>query len=231
MRLNPKKQKENEMKKIFATALAALFMTATITGCGPTKEENGNTTGTNNAETGEEHKEIEIVPTQEILDADMESFKVQIGNDFIVELPITLEKLMEKGVVIPDDVNPINEIVRKGTSETLDVTINGLTCQLGFGIFGEEYELQLKDCTLKSLDSGLYTGRYCPFVLPKGIKVGSTMDELKAAYGEPDSSELDYCEYNFYSSDKTLRIGTMFHFDIEKQVLTNISYSIYDETE
>lgn len=174
------------MKKIFATALAALLMTATITGCGPTKEENGNTTGTNNAETGEEHKEIEIVPTQEILEADISSCKVQIGNDLIVELPITLEKLMSMGATVPDDVDPENDIVDSGLHGSKNVTLN-ISGNLYSFIFynNTDKNIKLKDCVCIGVWDKIERNNYtAQCVLPGGIRVGSTREEVKDVYGE-----------------------------------------------
>lgn len=220
------------MKKIFVTALAALLMTAAFTGCGANEATDNNSTESDTVEVVDP-KEIDLVPTQEILDADIESCKIQLGNDVILELPITLEKLMQMGATIPDDINPVNEILAQGRGTSIDVTINGNTYELGFDIFGDAYQLQLKDCSITGGDTG-----YFPFIMPKGIKVGSTVEDVKAAYGEPEREYLDSFSYNFTwdigkknsnGKDMQQRIHIAFYIDIEKHIVNKISFSVHEE--
>lgn len=208
------------MKRNLLIIIAAVAMMTSVAGCGAEKESASDNNAAVTVHEVVAPKEIEIVPMQEIIDADVTSAKVQIGNNIVVKLPITLEKLIEMGATVPDDINPVNEVVNANSGKRIELSIENFKFSSYY--WNEtDNRAQLKDCVVNStanLGEGDYWENDDYIVLPKGIKVGSSVTELKSAYGEPSAEDLDRMEYQF---GKNL---FKFDIDLEKQTITKILY-------
>lgn len=232
---------ENKLKKnIILALIMAASMTATITSCGKSGEEvsskpaqevsNGTEQSSYNeamgidealteAETEAEVEEVVIEPTQEILDADIDSCKLQLGNK-VYTLPVTLQTLLDDGATIVNDVNPINDVISGMEGDYVEFIINNQEYYVCFWNLTIDKK-QIKDCFM--VDTFPYQEEKIinnNIIYPKGIKVGSTVEELKAAWGEPTKDDLN--ELN-YIDKYTVSI------DLEKQLITDIHYCVDSE--
>ncbi len=127
----------------------------------------------------------EIIPTDEILSADIYSSKFQINNT-VITFPATAAQLQEAGAIFRKD--PETTVIQAGKHDSMDITVNG---EKAAGLFynkTEEAQL-LKDCIILAP----------PFrekiFLPKGITVGTSVDELISKWGEPTINNIDHYEY------------------------------------
>ena len=153
------------------------------------KEENN--TGSADTET--------ITPTDEILSADVYSSKFQINNT-VITFPATAAQLQEAGVIFSKD--PETTVVKAGESSgSIEMTANGETASGLFFNKTEEAQL-LKDCIILE-------PKFEKIILPKGITVGTSVDELISKWDEPTVNNLDEYYYieddiSYTNNDKTL---------------------------
>ena len=230
----------NKLKKnIILALILAASMTATMTSCGKTGEEVSNGTeqpsyneamgideAVTEAETEveteavtEAEEEVVIEPTQEILDADIDSCKLQLGNK-VYTLPVALQTLLDDGATIVNDVNPINDVIGGIEGDYIEFILDNQEYYVCFWNLSIDKK-QIKDCFM--VDTFPYQEEKIinnNIIYPKGIKVGSTVEELKAAWGEPTKDDLN--ELN-YIDKYTVSI------DIEKQLITDIDYRVDPE--
>ena len=90
---------------------------------------------------------------------------------------------------------------------------SGFSFYVGFKNLGTE-DTDIKKTSVYSINMDSKwcdSDNYPKVVLPKGITWGSTLDDIKAAYGEPTtepyySDTLKYWEYQYSSSDKSYQI-------------------------
>lgn len=217
-------------KKTFLSIIMAIGICVSMTGCGSTSN------GAADAPSAKEGKVKELKATDEILEADIYSQKVQLGNQ-VVTFPVTLDELISIGAEVENDINPINYILEPGYSNTAELNIDGWTYILWFHNYTDKMEgqerqrLQFKDCIsdctyaykLISSDSfDTYMECNDNIIFPKGVKSGMSVDELKSAWGEPDSEDLDELIYKKSDMNYCIKI------DLEKQVISTIqgNYSL-----
>ncbi len=190
-----------KIKKLLA-ALTALTMAVSFAACGENDEtQSGEADGTTafeeNAENdseeettaetdaAEEEEDEIIEPTDEILEADMYSGKVQIG-DHVFQMPIQFQDLIDAGATFKSMGNKIDidsTVIDAGDHESFSAIFDG---GKDYGIFITVYNNSdgralLKDC------EGSWNGQFftdsifedCKeIIFPKGIRVGSTEDEM-----------------------------------------------------
>ena len=224
------------MKKnaILALIMAA-SMTIAMTSCGTADEEVSNGTeqpsyneamGIDEAVT-EAKEEIVIEPAKEILDAELADNKIQLGNK-VYKLPVTLQTLLDDGAVILDNTSPVNDIVQ--TRQSVELSIDDIKYQLYFSNENEE-ATQIKDCFAE--EAGFDSAIPYNVIFAKGIKIGSTIDELKAAWGEPTENNLNSLRYIDYDKHKYIKDGYdmliesyqyTVSLDLENNVVTDIDF-------
>ncbi|WP_156036751.1 hypothetical protein [Ruminococcus sp. HUN007] len=239
-------------KNIILALIMAASMTATMTSCGKTGEEvsNGTEQSSYNEAMGIIDSEVtgavvtphdviapealDIEPTQEILDADIDSCKIQLGNK-VYTLPVTLQTLLDDGATITNGVNPINDVVDAANNAlgshrgiTVAFSVDSMLYEGSFWNYFEEKK-QAKDCFLCDTSSSNLTNRV---IYAKGIRIGSSIDELKSAWGEPTIDDLNeyyyYDEYSYLDDGKYDATGQKYSYkiliDLEKQTITDIVY-------
>lgn len=181
------------------------------------KEKENNTGGTD-TET--------ITPTDEILSADIYSSKFQINNT-VITFPATAAQLQEAGVIFSKD--PETTVVKAGESSgSIEMTANGETESGLFFNKTEEAQL-LKDCIILRPD-------FQKIILPKGVTVGTSVDELISKWGEPTVNNIDeyiYVEdeigYTFNISDyPTSATGNIYHIYIDLETNSVRRISIFE---
>ena len=79
--------------------------------------------------------------------------------------------------------------------------------------YGDSFELLLVDGAVQNIEISRHNG----IKTPKGIEVGSTLADVKAAYGEPD--RVRHNDYIYYV-DGNMDLG--FVFEIENNKVTEI---------
>ncbi len=248
---------ENKLKKnIILALILAASMTMAMTSCGKTGEEvsNGVEQSSYNEAVGIIAPEVtaavvtpheviapealDIEPTQEILEADIDSRKIQLGNK-VYTLPITLQTLLDDGATITNDVNPINDAVDAsnialGRFYTADVELS--LDNVGYKFHPTNYlekKVQLKDCIIDNTESR-NDEIINNVIYPKGIRIGSSIDELKSAWGEPTTDDLNsytYSErYSYLDDGKYDATANKYYYiiriDLEKQTITDIVYNM-----
>lgn len=235
--------------------IVAVSICAAITGCGKTDEEVSNGTeqpsyneamGIIDSEVVTPHNVIapealDIEPTQEILEADIDSRKIQLGNK-VYTLPVTLQTLLDDGAIITNDANPINEVC-----DAWKTTVWSYNRIVQFSIDQIQYDLvfynrsnekkQVKDCLLTDTDVSSSDSVKNLVIYPKGIRIGSSIAELKSAWGEPTIDDLNkyfyYDEYSYLDekgeTQHTNKYSYSISVDLEKQTITDIVYEMdYD---
>ena len=230
------------MKKnaIYALILA-VSMTAAMTSCGPKEEiSNGTEQPSYNEAMGiddkteEKEEEVVIEPTQEILDAELADNKVQLGTH-VYQFPIPLQKLLDDGAVITNDADPVNDVLEQypngSEAKCVEFSIDEKKYNLYFtpplGLDSGS-RVQLKDCFADDPDYDFSKTDH-DIIYAKGIRVGSTVDELKRAWGEPTEDNLDKLvytlpvEFNEYKAECRYEIN----IDLESQTINTIIHSQY----
>ena len=174
------------MKKVFAIMAAVMVLAVSLAGCGNDKRaENSDVQNTQEANYS--------LPTE--LTDDLFDYRVQIGEDVLIA-PMTLRHLKEagwtsdeekypkisSGADYPIDFEKNNELitvhVKNNTSDTVERLTDKGAAQITVESVG---------C---SANPNINTK---PVRLPKGITSGvSTIDDVVAAYGEPQNIEEQY---------------------------------------
>ncbi len=147
-------------------------------------------------------------PSEEILNADIYSGKVQI-EDKVYTFPLSVQKLLDEGMVITDNEIGENYLIEpRSTKKSLNVAIGNVNASINVVNTADELT-SLKNCYASSIEFRSFESVF----YPNGITAGSTLDELKEKWGAPysESSPSDsklkytYIEYPF----KTNRAGTV----------------------
>ena len=163
------------------------------------EKEGENSVGGADAET--------ITPTDEILSADIYSSKFQINNT-VITFPATAAQLQEAGVTFNRDIEAT--AVQADESQQVEITANGEKATVYFRNETTEAQL-LKDCIINTP----------PFnkkiFLPKGITVGTPIDELISKWGEPTVNNLD--EYIYIEDDISFALNNK---DLHKSATGNM---------
>lgn len=196
------------MRKILNIILAACLSCCALTSCGGSSNEKDN-------KVNENVSSITIKISDEILEADPNSTTIQIANT-IVSLPITLEELVALGATT--DLNINSYILKQSTSKFIDVKIDGMTNRILFKNTTDS-DIVIKDAVL------YYIFEPLDFIYPKGIKIGTSIDNVIKEYGEPSMIDLDKYYYSFDSC------SYIFQINLDTKSIINIEYTAKRQTE
>lgn len=232
------------MKKnaIFAIILA-VSMTAAMTSCGPKEEiSNGTEQPSYNEAMGiddkteEKEEEVVIEPTQEILDAELADKKVQLGTH-VYQFPIPLQKLLDDGAVITNGADPATDILEKdenGGSENKNVEfiLDEKNYTLQFSPLNAG-RIQLKDCVAADQSDYYLENPNVDIIYAKGIRVGSTVEEIKNAWGDPTEDNLDEYRYNINVIENDYEVEYLFDIkiDLQNQIAKEIAFIKWSKRE
>ena len=164
-----------------------------------------------------ESKDVGVItPTDEILSADIYSSKFQINNT-VITFPATAAQLQEAGVIF--QVEPDTTAVQAGQEYSATITVNGEEARLVYFCNETDEPQLLKDCII-----------YAPpfkekIILPKGITVGTPIDELVSKWGEPTVNNLDH--YIYVDKD----VGGFYGYNYSPTSATGNKYTIYLDLE
>ena len=134
-----------------------------------------------------EPDEFGIIVSDKIFEADIFSKKLQLGNSVFTFPKIPVSELLAANASF-DRIDPEKLIVKSGDSRNSDIIIDGKTYSFRFVNYTDEDQL-IKDCVAECTqnwiidDYDLRKGQ--DYICPKGIRIGSTLDELLSAYGDP----------------------------------------------
>ena len=248
--------KKNILRLITAATAAAIILSAT--GCG--KKENIEDFTSNNveqaineydaqqaekreqyekefAEKEEAKKEAmqannDIVPTDEILEADIFDYKIQIG-DKCYTFPITVQEFMDSNpdFELDERTKPLDTFVEKTDgSQILYVKYNGTTTEFEAFIPEEKIEsgCPFSECLIQ-MGRGFYIGseeKPSPFILPKGITDKTTIEDFKELFGIKENfveTRENHIIVTFNQGDDFSRIIEV-TADKETQEIQSISY-------
>lgn len=177
----------------------------------------------------EKDKEKKIVPTEEILNADKYSNKLQLGNT-VFSFPMSAKDFFAKGATLADGKDPSKQVVYKRVQGALDGTqefeikYDGHEYYIYVGKSDEE-NLLLTDGEIRSV------GINDDLLLPGGIKEGSPISDLDEKWGEPQVDNIDsrkyikdYLEFKPVGRDKLEYINTSgygyeVYLDLDKGVI------------
>lgn len=215
--------------KIFFNVSIILVLCLSMAGCGATNKETSETLKSGKTEVKE------LKATDEILNADIYSQKLQLGNS-VVTFPVLLSDLLDLGAEITNDVNPETEIIEPRYSKGVELNIDdwiytfSFRNNTGFGDSTEESKrLLLKDCICDysyfiCTDGGTSSTKFNKDIIyPKGVRPGMSVSDLKAAWGEP--TETDINKYMYYSGHSAFEII----IDLEKEIISEEIYYQYHE--
>lgn len=179
------------LKKIMAFAVCA-GMGMTLAAC---KDSNVDSSGLNTTETtvnsNSEPQITEITVTEEILNAEPYAHMVQIGNNK-VDFPLTVEKLVANGFEYADsNENAIDYLMDINARKDIDFLLNGIQVSLFVGNDTGDYA-PTSACKADYLITNAFGEQAEYLIFPGGVRVGSTKNELIAAWGEPYSEEDCY---------------------------------------
>ncbi len=183
----------------------------------PDEEAAEDTTAETTAETVEE--EIIIEPTEEILEADMYSGKVQIANH-VFQMPIKISDLIDAGAEFEskngEKIEDIDKyFISSGESSRFYFYLDGVKCGGLFISNQSDTRITLRDYNksicLLCLPRLVISERECQYeidnvIFPGGLRNGSTREELEAAYGEPieiDQGDKSCDIYNYCKADES----------------------------
>ncbi|WP_059067228.1 DUF6612 family protein [Mediterraneibacter massiliensis] len=133
-----------------------------------------------------------------------DSYTVQI-NDTVLTLPCEMSELEALGLTLDTSYTPANYMVNTGEYELayfMDENGNQIMVD---ALNTSGSALELKDCLVGGIsvdDYGLENGGMT-VIFPGGIQIGSTVEEVTAAYGAcEDVYEGDYMDmYSWYAED------------------------------
>lgn len=200
------------LKKILVLLIA---VTVILTGCGKgsNKEEQGNQNDKQQekSEIGEDKKEqadenkdknkdIEKAETVEGLSDDLYSFQFSLDGK-VYTLPCEFKELQDNGWEIEDYTEDFKLAPNQYSIGTY-ITKDGISLSTGFINFSKN-EVTLDQCSIGEISIDEYLeDKHADFSIAKGIKVGSTREDVKAAFGEPtESYEGDSTDDYTYSTD------------------------------
>lgn len=187
--------------KSITAAVMAVCMCVTMTGCGEKEKRNMDELTEKDFEDAASELEAEfnssaafesteavneeIKISDEILTAKMYSCKRQIGNT-VFSFPLNASDLFAAGAICQDEQTPDTIIINEHTRKDVEVIMDGEVHSLIFCNETDERKL-IKDCVI-------YNGSKNS-IYPGGIKIGSTVDELINAWGEPETKDIDIYSY------------------------------------
>ena len=200
------------LKKILVLLIA---VTVILTGCGKgsNKEEQGNQNDKQQEkseiaedkkeqadENKDRNKDIEKAETVEGLSDDLYSFQFSLDGK-VYTLPCEFKELQDNGWEIEDYTEDFKLAPNQYSIGTY-ITKDGISLSTGFINFSKN-EVTLDQCSIGEISIDEYLeDKHADFSIAKGIKVGSTRDEVKAAFGEPtESYEGDSTDDYTYSTD------------------------------
>ena len=186
------------LKKILVLLIA---VTVILTGCGKgsNKEEQGNQNDKQQEkseiaedkkeqadENKDRNKDIEKAETVEGLSDDLYSFQFSLDGK-VYTLPCEFKELQDNGWEIEDYTEDFKLAPNQYSIGTY-ITKDGISLSTGFINFSKN-EVTLDQCSIGEISIDEYLeDKHADFSIAKGIKVGSTREDVKAAFGEPTES-------------------------------------------
>ena len=214
-------------KNTITTLILALMLCTAMTGCGAEKEKAPDSTGTGTVVEIKEQK-----ATSEILEADIYSQKIQLG-DHVFTLPITLEEMIAQGAVVTDEEQKPTDMIQPLTyTDPLKLNIDGFDYSLQFVKVTELSEdgtmpnIPLNKCTFDMVIESIGNNEQ-ETILPKGIKKGATVDELTAAWGEPTDYSESYPDTYTYKANPDKHEYVSFIIDLETKTIKYIDFNYH----
>lgn len=138
------------------------------------------------------------------LGSSWDSYTVQI-NDRVVTLPCTIADLEAAGLRLDVSYTPENYVVNAGEYELvwfIDSNGNEITADM---INPDSSPKEVKDCLIGGISVDQYSQENggLTVIFPGGIQIGSTREEVQAAYGEADDVyEGEYTDmHTWYDTD------------------------------
>lgn len=188
------------------------------------------TGGTDGSSADDVTTAAEPVQQNSELGATWDTYTVQI-NDKVLTLPCTMADLEAAGVSLDTEYTPMDYMVNAGEYElTWFMDANGNEVMVDMLNTGTEAS-QLKDCVVGgiSVDSYAVEDGSLTVIFPGGIQIGSTADELIAAYGEAhDFYEGDYIDmYSWYDENSHYN-GCEIDIDTETGVVSSMYMDRYE---
>lgn len=180
----------------------------------------------------EEETIKEIVPTDEILNADMYSGKLQLGNT-VFTFPISAKEFFESGAVLSDGKDPAARVISKGYFSDIKFDVDGYTFQKTIHNYDKNENKFLTDLDID--DVPIKENVICP----GGIRIGSTIAELDEKWGEPQIDELnsrkyikDYVYINYFGDYVNVSGCSYTVFlDLDNGVVSGIMRDIREDTD
>ena len=209
-------------KKTFLSIIVAIGICVSMTGCGSTSN------GAADALSSKEGKVKELKATDEILEADIYSQKIQFGNT-VLTLPITLEEVIARGdVVNHKEVKPTDMINTSAYYTGIELNFDGWNYRLSFirkaePVDGSVPNIPLKECTMDALQDFEQE-----VIMPKGIKIGMSLSELKNAWGEPTNYSESYPDSYIYKKNQNSDNYILFKINLETETIDSISGRFYE---
>ncbi len=205
-------------KKTFLSIIVAIGICVSMTGCGSTSN------GAADALSSKEGKVKELKATDEILEADIYSQKIQFGNT-VLTLPITLEEVIASGAVVTDTEVKPTDIIYDSYYHGINLDIDGWSYRLSFIkkaelVDGSVPNILLKECTMDFLPEFEQE-----VIMPKGIKLGMSLSELKNAWGEPTNYSESYPDSYVYKKNQNTDNYISFKIDLETETIEMIGIS------
>lgn len=126
---------------------------------------------------------VSTKPHIESLSDDLYSFQLQIDED-IYQFPMTYQEFISYGWKYKDDDAKMLDSYYRSSTEVF--SMGDLKCYAGFINFDINSK-PLNECYIYSIkfDTSMLKNSNAAIILPKGIAIGSTMEEALDAYGTP----------------------------------------------
>ncbi len=158
------------------------------------------------------------------LGATWDTYTVQI-NDKVLTLPCTMADLEAAGVTLDTEYTPADYMVNAGEYELAwFVDANGNEVMADMLNTGTE-AIQLKDCVVGGISVDAYSVEdgSLTVIFPGGIQIGSTPEQVIAAYGEAhDFYEGDYIDMYSWYGDGSYFNGCEIDVDAETGVVSSM---------
>lgn len=179
-------------------------------------------------EENSEMKKAEAVTLSGELGTTWDSYTVQI-NDTVLTLPCAAADLEAVGLYMDTDDTPESYVINPDEyAFTYFLDQNGNEICVDFVNLGEEAKT-IKECIVGgiSVDDYLFEDETLTVIFPGGIKIGSTKDEVLAAFGKPDDEYENegYSSYSWYSEESYYNC---FDLTFSDDVVTGINMQHYE---
>lgn len=214
-----------EMEKLIKVC-SVFLMVCLLTACGGSDDSDQNKAESNaptqnedeknKEETTKKDEEKEETPKREEIAMSDDLFDYTVELDGVVyKLPFSFKEMEANGWYCDDPAEDLKPNSFRPTSLNHKDTATKLL-SVRFHNLSSEVK-NFTDCEISGISFNDMNTRKSTFSLPKGITIGSTKEEVLAAYGEPTKTEVKYIVYR-KGEDNTNKI--YIGFDDEDKVET-----------